>query len=62
MTKEQAAREAVEAGTVAVQVVADYGIDSAEAAGALRVANAKTSTALALGCTREDYERAREGR
>lgn len=59
MDRETAARGAVDAGAVFVQVASDYGLGSPEAHGAQRAAEDALRVAEAAGCVRVDYDNAR---
>lgn len=54
--REDAARRAVTAGSLVVQVVNVYGLHSPEAGLALLVATELTEYAVGAGCTRADFD------
>ncbi|WP_394436232.1 hypothetical protein [Streptomyces sp. SGAir0957] len=58
--REDAARRAVKAVSLAVKVVDVYGRGSHEAGVVLSVATEMTEDAIAAGCTRADFDAAHE--
>jgi len=59
MDKQQAARAAADAGTVAAQVINDYGLLSTKATAAMTAANEALDRAEAAGVTNADIRNAR---
>jgi len=56
VNKQTAAARAVDAGAVAVQAIADYGIGSPQAHGALATADAVMRDAQKQGCSKADFD------
>lgn len=54
-SRQQAAKEAVEAGEIAMRAVYTHGLNSPEAGQALTVAVGLTDRATAQGCTADDF-------
>jgi len=59
MDKQQAARAAADAGTVAAQVINDYGLLSTKATEAMKAAGEALDHAEAVGVTNADIRNAR---
>ncbi|MFJ2961194.1 hypothetical protein ACIPIC_02655 [Streptomyces collinus] len=56
MGKKEAAKRAVDAGAVAAQAINDFGLNSAQASGALVTATQLTHQAEQQGCTKADFD------